>query len=112
MKHLAVGEYGEEKAIQYLKGKKYKIIAHNYKNKIGEIDIIAKDSEYLVFVEVKTRSTSVYGAGYEAVTPYKQNKIRQVAQLYMMQKQLEDCLVRFDVVSITDGKLEHFINAF
>lgn len=112
MKHILVGEQGEKQAITYLKKKGYKIIAHNYHNVIGEIDIIAKDKDYLVFVEVKTRTSAVFGQGYEAVNTKKQQKIRQVATLYLKEKRLEDVNVRFDVMSIDEDGIHHFINAF
>ncbi len=112
MKHILIGEYGEQLALKYLKKKKYKIIAHNYTNKLGELDIIARDQQYIVIVEVKTRSTGAYGFGYEAVTPAKQQKIKQVTQLFLMEHNLMDQDIRFDVISVDGDKIEHFINAF
>lgn len=112
MKHILVGEQGEQQAIKYLKKQKYKIIAHNYHNMLGEIDIIALDKNYIVFVEVKTRTSGVYGQGYEAVGYQKQQKIRKVATLFLKEKRLENYDVRFDVISIDQNNIHHFINAF
>ncbi len=112
MKHIVLGQVGEKRAAEYLKKKGYTIIEQNYKNKIGEIDIIAKDQEYIVFVEVKTRTTKVYGLGLEAVTFAKQQKIKKVAQVYLLQHHLYESNVRFDVVSVDYDGIEHIINAF
>ena len=78
------GKKGEIIAANYLKKQKYKIIEMNYKNKIGEIDIIAKDKDYLVFIEVKTRYSKMFGDPLEAIDEEKQFKIRNVATMYLM----------------------------
>jgi len=103
---------GELLAEQYLKKQKYKILEKNYRNKIGEIDIIAKEKETLVFVEVKARETVIFGRPCEAVTPYKQNKIRGVANYYLMLNGWSERDVRFDVVEVLDGEINHIQNAF
>lgn len=116
MQKNTFGKVGEIIATNFLKSKGYKIVANNYKNSIGEIDIIAKDKDYLVFVEVKTRLSSAFGDPAEAVNNIKQHKIRQVATFYLKQhKQLEtNC--RFDVISIIGSVENHTIrqieNAF
>ncbi len=114
MKNLnkVVGEKGEILAEKFLRKQKYKILERNYQNKIGEIDIIAKDKDTLVFVEVKTRASCKFGRPCEAVTPYKQNKIRGVASYYLMIKGLSDSDCRFDVVEILDEEINHIKNAF
>ncbi len=94
-----IGSIGEDIATKFLKKNKYKIIENNFKCKLGEIDIIAKDGDYLVFVEVKTRKSTKYGMPSEAVNYYKQQKIIQVAKYYLMNKSL-DANVRFDVIEI------------
>ena len=107
------GGYGEEIATTYLKKKKYKIIEKNYANRIGEIDLIAEDQNVLVFVEVKARETLEFGRPCEAVDKRKQQKLRNVAQLYLMQKHKIDCDCRFDVVEVLgDEILNHIENAF
>src|SRR5690348_10664811 len=100
-----IGNSGEEEAVNYLQKNGYKIIQKNYRCKIGEIDIIAKDSDYLVFIEVKSRKDNQYGAPGEAVNYFKQQKIIKVAQYYLMTKGI-DPNVRFDVVEII-GELKN-----
>ena len=107
-----IGNIGEAEAVAFLKGKGYKIVETNYTNKIGEIDIVAKDKQTLVFVEVKSRSSDMFGLGREAVDFRKQQKIRLVAQGYIKYKKLFDVSCRFDVVEIMGDKITHIENAF
>ena len=90
----------------------YTILATNFKTSFGEIDIIAKDENIIVFIEVKYRKTLKYGRPSEAVTDFKQNKIRSVAQAYLIKHKLLDEYVRFDVVEIVDRDVNYIINAF
>lgn len=107
------GQKYEVLAQNYLKQHKYSIIATNVSNFCGEIDIVAKQNDTYVFVEVKGRESTAFGAPYEAVTPYKQNKIRRTAQAYLKSKHLLDiCDVRFYVISILDNEIEHLIDSF
>ncbi|MFC1510726.1 YraN family protein [Candidatus Omnitrophota bacterium] len=96
----AFGDYGEELAVFYLKEQGYKIIETNYVNKIGEIDIIARDGDVLCFIEVKARQGLYLGHPLEAVSIFKQKKLRRVAQWYIAQKQIRDMDLRFDVVGV------------
>ena len=93
------GRCGEDYAAQYLKKKGYKILEQNYKNKIGEIDIIAKYKKTLVFVEVKTRKSCEFGTPAEAVTYYKKQKIVNTARYYLAQNPT-DLDISFDVVEV------------
>lgn len=93
------GQCGEDAAAEYLKKKNYKIIERNYKNKIGEIDIIAKTKTDLVFVEVKTRSSKKFGTPTEAITYYKKRKIVNTAKYYLL-KNPTDLNISFDVVEV------------
>ena len=116
MKTSALGSEGEEVAVRFLKKKRYGIIARNYKTPIGEIDIIAKDGDTIVFVEVKTRANDIFGYPFEAVNQNKRRKLKNLALLYL-KKQRKELPVRFDVISIfcgQDGRkeLEHIIDAF
>lgn len=95
-----LGQEGEDKAANTLQDLGYKILARNYKNKIGEIDIIAKDGAVLCFVEVKTKSGSGYGSPEEMVHKRKQQKIIKTAQLYLLENRLENINWRIDVVGI------------
>ncbi|MCI7003684.1 MAG: YraN family protein [Clostridia bacterium] len=106
------GDIGENKAVKYLTDKGYEILETNYKNKLGEIDIIAKDDTRIVFVEVKARATAKYGYPREAVNEYKQRKIRMVAESYLKSKRLLNSYIRFDVIEILAGNITHLIAAF
>lgn len=106
------GDNGEKLAIKYLKQKHYRIIETKYKNKIGEIDIIAKYKNILVFVEVKYRTNDYFGLPREAVNIYKQQKIRLVATSYLKSKNLLDNPCRFDVIDILNGEITHIENCF
>ncbi|MEW6163210.1 MAG: YraN family protein [Nitrospirota bacterium] len=111
-----LGGRGESLAVKFLKGKGYKIIARNYKTPIGEIDIVAKDGNTVVFVEVKTRADDSFGYPFEAVNKKKRQKLRNLALLYL-KRQGKESPVRFDVLSIfyrDSGKkdIEHIKDAF
>ncbi len=108
-----VGLKGEVEAKEYLESIGYVVVETNYKNKIGEIDIICKDGDVLVFVEVKRRESLKFGYPREAVNYHKQQKIRNVAAGYLKYKNLyEKCAVRFDVIDIIGDNLTHIKNAF
>ena len=107
-----LGKVGEDKAAAYLKKQGYKIIARNYKNAFGEIDIIATDGEYTVFVEVKTRESDGFGAGSEAVDFRKRQKYAKIALAYLTATKKTESPCRFDVVEIQDGEINHIKDAF
>ncbi|MGD1009940.1 MAG: YraN family protein [Candidatus Aminicenantales bacterium] len=114
---LAVGRTGEAMALKYLRRKRYRIVETSFRLFRGEIDIIARDGNTLVFVEVKTRTSGAYGRPEEAVTPAKQRQIRKVAQGYLFKRRLGDVPCRFDVIAISqnDGPgyaIDHFADAF
>lgn len=108
----AVGKFGEDFAAKFLKRKGYEIIKRNYINPYGEIDIIAAFDGYLIFIEVKTRSTEEFGRPAEAVNAHKIRKISQVASYYIQTKRLYDYPVRFDVIEVCEGEINHIENAF
>lgn len=107
-----LGRIGEKTAENYLKKQGYKILERNYKTRVGEIDLIASDNGYTVFVEVKARSSDSYGAPSEAVDKRKREKYYKVASEYLLKKGLSDTACRFDVVEIEDGQINHLIDAF
>lgn len=114
---ISLGKNGELIAVQFLKNLGYRIIARNFRVKSGEIDIIAQDEDYLVFVEVKTRSGTEFGTPAEAVNFRKQQQIIKTALLYVVRNDLHDIPLRFDVVSVimkknADPEVELFRNAF
>lgn len=107
-----LGRVGEKTATEYLKKKGYKILERNYKNPFGEVDIVAKDNEYTVFIEVKTRTTEDFGTGSEAVDFRRQQRYIRAAKFYLLQKGKTETPARFDVIEIKDGEINHIINAF
>ncbi|MBU3947618.1 MAG: YraN family protein [Proteobacteria bacterium] len=100
------GKEGETLAALHLKKQGYKIIEQNYRTKLGEIDIIAKDNNTLVFVEVKSRKTGDFGSPKYAVTPKKMKKISMVALYFLKETKQSGVKARFDVVSISPGERE------
>ena len=94
-----LGPWGESLAAEYLRKKHYELVGVNYRCRFGEIDIIAENKKYLVFVEVKLRKSDAYGRGAEAVDARKQEKLRTSAQLYLMEHPT-DLQPRFDVVEV------------
>ncbi len=111
----SLGKEGEELAVSFCRKKGYKVLEKNYKTAFGEIDIIARDGEIIVFIEVKTRADDTFGYPFEAVDARKREKIRRVA-LCFMKKFRREVPARFDVLSISfeDGnkRVEHIIDAF
>lgn len=100
-----LGQITERIAQDYLKCQGYKIVKTNFKNNIGEIDIIAYDMNILVFVEVKYRKTGIFGLPREAVDARKQQKIRMVALSYINKYRLHDKICRFDVLEILGDEI-------
>lgn len=113
----SVGTWGEAQVANYLRKKKYRLVAHSYHCRFGEIDLIAMDGKTLCFVEVKTRSNLSVGLPREYVNAAKQERLRKTALFYLSEKEL-DCPVRFDVAEVyrgDDGELErisYIKNAF
>ena len=107
------GSHYETMASEYLKNKGYKIITQNFFSKNGEIDIIAKDTDTLVFCEVKYRSNTRYGLPEEAVDYRKQDKIRKTAAYYLYRNNFPvETRVRFDVIAVLGEKITHIEDAF
>ena len=115
-KRQQFGKESESLAVRYLKKNGYKILEQNYRNKLGEIDIIAKEKGTLVFVEVKARKTHVFGNPKWAVTPTKQRKISMVALYYLKATKQIHVKARFDVVALISAEdnpqIEIIKNAF
>ena len=97
---LALGKKGEEIAAAFLKKSGYRIKERNYRSPLGEIDIIATEKKTIVFVEVKTRSSTFFGHPSHAVGKHKQRQLIKTALYYLAEKRLERNPARFDVVSI------------
>lgn len=113
-----LGDRGERMAAKFLRKQGFKILARQYKTRMGELDLIARDRDVVVFVEVKTRRSNAAGHPVEAITPAKQAKLTQLALAFLKQHDLLNHPARFDVVTVywKDGEktptVEHFQDAF
>ncbi|MCA9070013.1 MAG: YraN family protein [Planctomycetaceae bacterium] len=113
-----LGNRGERKAARFLRRQGFRILARQYANRHGEIDLIARDGDFIVFVEVKTRRSDAAGLPVEAVTTDKQRKLTKTALVWLKRRGLLESRCRFDVVSIVwpeDSKtpqITHYKNAF
>lgn len=114
-----IGTWGEERAADYLREKGYRIVAAGYRSRYGEIDLIAADQEYVAFVEVKTRKDGDFSEAWEAVNKQKQRKLRQTAQLWLIENESE-LQPRFDIMEVyaplgvdtQDPNIVHWEDAF
>ena len=104
------GQKAEGMAARYLKRCGYTIIARNHRTRCGEIDIIAREGETLVFIEVKARTSNRYGSAKSAVTPHKQRQISKVALAYLQMTDQSHVKARFDVVTVTRNQGAHDID--
>ncbi|MBN2428535.1 MAG: YraN family protein [Deltaproteobacteria bacterium] len=114
-KRATLGRWGEDLAVDFLKKRGMKILERNFRCPAGEIDIIARCGKHIIFVEVKTRKSEMFGTPQEAVNLRKQRQIIRAAQWYLEQKPL-NLQPRFDVLAIRAGdnqpELEHIPDAF
>jgi len=113
---LSLGAWGEEQAVRFLEGLKFKIVARNFTTPVGEIDIIVRNRKELIFVEVKTRRSNAFGGPFAAVGPRKQRQILRTAQWYLAREKSR-LQPRFDVIGVwPDGEggaqIEHLAAAF
>ena len=111
------GQAGEELACSHLRHEGFEIVERNYRCRSGELDVVARDGDVTVFVEVKQRRDSSYGEGYEAVTFGKRRRVVRAARLYAASHDLEEQPMRFDVVSVDvdgqgDVRIRHDRGAF
>lgn len=115
-KRQKFGEKGEALAVRRLKKSGYQIIETNYRNPLGEIDIIARESDTIVFVEVKSRRSIRFGNPKQAITARKQKKISMVALFYLKATGQSAARARFDVVTVISNRdkpqIEIIKNAF
>ena len=115
-KSRTIGAQAEAAAERYLRGQGYQILGRNYCIRGGEIDLIARVDDYLVFVEVKMRKNTAYGQACEAVTLPKQRRLSRTAQHYLLRHpELASLYCRFDVIEVygfTQGEILHITNAF
>ena len=111
------GNKGEDLAASILVKKGYQIVERNYRYGKGEIDLIAKDGDVLVFIEVKARKNLEYGPPELAVTKGKQRQIRKIAEAYLYEKEITDMDCRMDVIAVQfyqnqKPRINHIENAF
>ncbi len=117
-KSIERGIEGEDLAVSALEKSRYKIVERNYRTRAGEIDIVAREGECLVFVEVRTRASIEYGWPQETVIARKQKKLCRAARWYLQKNRIEDVPCRFDVVAIVmnealdEPQVEVIKNAF
>ena len=113
-----IGDRGERAAAAYLRKQGMRIIARQHRTPWGEIDLIARDGDWIVFVEVKTRRSTDAGHPVEAVTPDKQKKLTQLALAFLKRHGLLEARARFDIVAViwADNakvpELTHYRHAF
>jgi putative endonuclease len=106
------GDDGEAAAARYLQTQNLTVLHQHYQTRWGEIDLICRDGDTWVFVEVKSRARASSPSAAEAVTPAKQRKIVGAALSYLKKHRLNDQAVRFDVVTLEGGRVEWFRSAF
>jgi len=105
-----LGQLGEELACVFLKKQGYKILGQNFRTRGGEIDVIAKEGEMVVFVEVKTRISTEFGSPEEAIDERKQYKLAMTAEAYLAAHDLYEADYRIDAIGIEmehDGRLKN-----
>lgn len=107
-----LGKSGEQAAVDELQRRGYAILDRRYRTARGEIDIVARDGDTIVFVEVKVRETGECGTAAEAVTPQKQRRLAYMAADYLARHGLMDQPCRFDVVAIDAGVVTVYPQAF
>lgn len=113
MNKRGVGKDKEEEAVYFLRDKGLRILDTNYGTRHGEIDIVAADDKYLVFIEVKYRSRNMYGSPLEAITARKQKNIKSAAKVYLYLKHYaENTYVRFDCIGISEDGIQWVKDAF
>lgn len=112
MDKSAAGRLSEDRARDFLLAMGWEIVDRNFACKLGELDLVAKDGDTLVFVEVRSRSSTTFGSAKESVGGSKKHKLLRTALYYALKKGLEQSPMRFDVIGIDDDRLEHVVDAF
>jgi len=104
------GKFGENIALKFLIDKDFELVEQNYQNKLGEIDLIMRDREWLVFVEVKYKSDDWQGTPEEMINKGKLYQVRRVAESYIYLKKPKEKKYRIDAVCILNEKIKHYEN--
>jgi putative endonuclease len=110
--HLLQGRKGERMACRFLLRQGFDILARRYRSRLGELDIVAFESDILVFIEVKMRSSRQFGEPWEFVDWQKQQKLRRTAEAFIADHDLSQYTYRFDIVSVLGKEVTLFRNAF
>ncbi|RBP49851.1 YraN family protein [Arenicella xantha] len=112
----AKGNRAEDLATNYLVKKRLVVVTRNYYCRVGEIDIVMRDKDYLVFVEVRHRKRGDYGGALESIDYFKQTKLRRAAEHYLVTTKTSDCPCRFDILcvngNLSNPSFEWISNAF
>jgi putative endonuclease len=116
MDRLSLGKISEGIAVEFLKKNHFKIIQRNFSCRVGELDIIAKDKNVFVFIEVRSTRGSLFHNPIDSLTPSKTMRIRVLAQIWLKKYGINNAPIRFDVIGIvhndTDIEIKHLKNAF
>jgi len=112
MHNRAKGDLYEIKTIRYIESLQFYVLDRNYYSRFGELDIIAKDQNTLVFIEVKYRTNGNYGHPSESINYYKRRNIINTAMWYMKDKGIQNCNVRFDIALWYKGHIDYYKGAF
>ena len=114
-----LGKKGDDIALNYLTEKGYELVARNYRfSRYGELDLVMKDGNYLVFIEVRTKKNKLYGSPLETIDYDKRRQIEKMAQLFLVKEKLsQDTFCRFDAIGIilsnnNEPEIEHIQDAF
>lgn len=111
--HLLKGDSAERQALDYLQRQGLTLVASNFRCKVGELDLVMRDSSALVIVEVRYRKSEQYGGALASITRQKQARIVAATQHYVIINNLSRCAIRFDVVALSgDGRINWIKNAF
>ncbi len=106
------GRLAEDRAAAFLEERGFRVLERNYRCRFGELDIVAEDGACLVFVEVRSRARAEHGDALEMVGITKQRQVARVAQHFLDVRRPRHRDIRFDVVGITGGRIEHVTDAF
>ena len=108
----ALGALAEARAAEFLQRKGFAVVDRNWTCRGGEIDLVCRDGDTLVFVEVRARSSTSHGTPLETVVDVKRRRLIRAAEIYLHVKKRTDAACRFDVVAITGDVVEHIEDAF
>ncbi len=109
MQRTTVGAQGEQFVAQFLEQQKYTVLARNFRTKMGEIDLIARKKNLIVFVEVKTRTTDYFELS-QLIVPSKQRKIVATAAAFILENKSYQCIYRFDVALVVGRNPQFDLN--